>query len=80
MYGYINVNGVKQASATPLENNTTTLNDLNTLLENESKNKKLKWSKIITIDKIKKLNTYIDKQTDYNDNQNSYLNNMYVYV
>lgn len=73
MYGYINVNGVKQASATPLENNTTTLNDLNTLLENESKNKKLKWSKIITIDKIKKLNTYIDKQTDYNDNQKQLL-------
>ena len=73
MYGYINVNGVKQASATPVEKQTTSLNDLNTLLDRESKNTKIKWCKIITVDKIKKLNEYIDKQIKYNENQKQLL-------
>ena len=34
MYGYINVNGVKQASAIPTGNDTTSLTNLNTLLDN----------------------------------------------
>ena len=73
MYGYINVNGVKHASATPPEHQTTSFNDLNTMLDEESKNKKLKWCKLIIVEKIKKLNIYIDKQPKYNDNQKQLL-------
>lgn len=69
MYGYINVNGVKQASATPPEHQTTNLNDLNIMLDVETKNNKIKWCKLIIVDKILKLNIYIDKQSQYNDNQ-----------
>lgn len=73
MYGYINVNGVKQASAIPKKQETTSLSSLNTLLDNESKNNKIKWSKLIIVEKIKKLNTYIDKQSKYNDTEKQLL-------
>jgi len=73
MYGYINVNGVKQASAIPIKCETTSLSCLNTLLDNESKNNKIKWSKLIIVDKIKKLNIYIDKNAKYNDNEKQLL-------
>jgi hypothetical protein len=73
MYGYINVNGVKQASAIPKKCETTSLSCLNTLLDNESKHNKIKWSKLIIVDKIKKLNIYIDKNAKYNDNEKQLL-------
>jgi hypothetical protein len=73
MYGYINVNGVKQASAIPTGNDTTSLTNLNTLLDNETKNIKIKWCKVIIVDKIKKLNIYIDKQTNYSDTEKQLL-------
>ena len=73
MYGYINVNGVKHASATPPDDQTTSFNDLNTMLDEESKNKKIKWCKLIIVEKIEKLNIYIDKQSKYNDNQKQLL-------
>jgi len=73
MYGYINVNGVKQASANPIDNETTSLSCLNTLLDNETKGAKIKWCKVIIVEKIKKLNIYIDKQTKYNDIQKQLL-------
>ena len=73
MYGYINVNGVKQASSIPTGNDTTSLTNLNTLLDNETKNLKIKWCKVIIVDKIKKLNIYIDKQTKYGDTEKKLL-------
>ena len=73
MYGYINVGSVKQATANKTNNETTSLVSLNTLLYNETNNKKIKWCKVIIIDKIKKLNIYIDKQTKYNDAQKKLL-------
>lgn len=73
MYGYINVNSVKQASAIPKKQETTSLSCLNTLLDNESKDSKIKWSKLIIVDKIKKLNLYIEKQSKYNDTEKQLL-------
>ena len=70
MYGYINVNGVKQASAGPQgKNNSLSLNDINMLLDKEVRNKKIKWSKVLILDKIKKLNNYITSITIYNESQ-----------
>jgi len=71
MYGYINVNGVKQASASPTHgnNNSLSLTDINMLLDKEVKYKKIKWSKVLILDKIKKLNNYIACLTIYNESQ-----------
>jgi hypothetical protein len=69
MYGYINAKSVNQASSNPKNKQTTSLIELNTMLDMETNFKKIKWCKIITVDKIKKLNIFIDKQSKYNDNQ-----------
>ena len=76
MYGYINVNGVKQASAGPQgKNNSLSLNDINTMLDNEVNYKKIKWSKLLILDKIKKINNYITCLTIYNESQKITLKN-----
>jgi hypothetical protein len=70
MYGYINVNGVKQASASPTHsNNNISLSDINMLLDKEVKHIKIKWSKLLILDKIKKINSYITDLTIYNETQ-----------
>ena len=49
------------------------LNDLNLLLDNEVKDTKIKWSKLLIVEKIKKINAYIDTINKYNDNQKKLL-------
>ena len=74
MYGgFINVRGVKQAAANPEFKKDMSLNDLNLLLDNEVKDTKIKWSKLLIIEKIKKINAYIDTVNKYNDNQKKLL-------
>ena len=74
MYGgFINIKGVKQSASNPKLNRDLSLIDINTLLENEVKDTKIKWSKLLVIDKIKKINVYVDSIHTYNEDQKKIL-------
>jgi hypothetical protein len=74
MYGgFINIQSVKYAANNPKEKKQLSLTDLNIMLDNEVSNTKIKWSKLLMIEKIKKLNTYITSLTQYNDAQKKLL-------
>lgn len=65
MYGLINIKSSNNSD-------NTSYSDINALLDKETKEKKVKWSKLLINDKSTKMNAFIDR-SDYTDAQKKLL-------